>query len=274
VGSGLILLVIVGAWLVVLVPMALRSHDSASAVGTVDKFHDAMRVLSRRDALARIGSATVAGRGGDRERKATAAPTLSVEARRRRVLLVLGGTAIALLVGAVVGPAWLLVAHLLVDLLIAAYVAHLRQQALQRRERAGRVARPRAEREPLPSARAAAVAEPVRTARRSPRFDVPAHVAGVPVRMPARVTIDPLALPLGTRPEQAPPAPARGAQGAPWQPVPVPVPMYVTAPKAPRQVFGISRAAACTGDPAGEREGTADGRGFEVVERKRAVNDW
>ena len=271
-GSGLILLVIVGAWLVVLVPMALRSHDSASAVGTVDKFHDAMRVLSRRDALARIGSATVAGRGGDGERQATAAPTLSVQARRRRVLLVLGGTAVVLLVGAVVGPAWLLVPHLLVDLMTAAYVVHLRQQALQRRERARRVARPRAERAPQPSARA--VAQPVRTARRAPRYDVPAHVAGVPARMPARVTLDPLALPLGTRPEQAPLAPARGAQGAPWQPVPVPVPMYVTAPKAPRQVFGISRAAARTGDPAGEREGSVGDRGFEVVERKRAVNDW
>ena len=48
-GSGLILLAIVGAWLAVLVPMALRKHD-ASNLGTVDKFHDAMRVLSRRDA--------------------------------------------------------------------------------------------------------------------------------------------------------------------------------------------------------------------------------
>ncbi|TAL12898.1 MAG: hypothetical protein EPN99_16430, partial [Frankiales bacterium] len=46
-GSGLILLAIVGAWLAVLVPMALRRYD-ASNLGTVDRFHDAMRVLSRR----------------------------------------------------------------------------------------------------------------------------------------------------------------------------------------------------------------------------------
>ena len=51
-GSGLILLVIVGAWLAVLVPMALRSSDVTNAIGSVDKFHDAMRVLSRRDARA------------------------------------------------------------------------------------------------------------------------------------------------------------------------------------------------------------------------------
>lgn len=47
-GSGLILLVIVGMWLAVLVPMALRSHDSASSLSSVDRFSDAMRVLSRR----------------------------------------------------------------------------------------------------------------------------------------------------------------------------------------------------------------------------------
>lgn len=47
-GSGLILLVIVGAWLAVLVPMALRSHDSATSLSSVERFGDAMRVLSRR----------------------------------------------------------------------------------------------------------------------------------------------------------------------------------------------------------------------------------
>ena len=48
-GSGLILLVIVGAWLAVLVPMALRSHESSASLTSVDRFSDAMRVLSRRD---------------------------------------------------------------------------------------------------------------------------------------------------------------------------------------------------------------------------------
>jgi hypothetical protein len=48
VGSGLILLVIVGAWLAVLVPMALRSHDQHSSARTPEKFGDAMRVLARK----------------------------------------------------------------------------------------------------------------------------------------------------------------------------------------------------------------------------------
>lgn len=52
-GSGLILLVIVAAWLAVLVPMALRTHESSTSLSSVDRFSDAMRVLSRRDAVAR-----------------------------------------------------------------------------------------------------------------------------------------------------------------------------------------------------------------------------
>ena len=47
-GSGLILFVIVGAWLAVLVPMGLRSHDDAAPSRSVERFNDAMRVLSRR----------------------------------------------------------------------------------------------------------------------------------------------------------------------------------------------------------------------------------
>jgi hypothetical protein len=61
VGSGLILLVIVAAWLAVLVPMALRSSETADSVSSVDRFNDAMRVLSRRDAAARARTMQVAG---------------------------------------------------------------------------------------------------------------------------------------------------------------------------------------------------------------------
>ena len=57
-GSGLILLLIVGAWLAVLVPMALRSHEAASALSSVDRFHDAMRVLSRRQPAPRSRDAS------------------------------------------------------------------------------------------------------------------------------------------------------------------------------------------------------------------------
>jgi hypothetical protein len=62
VGSGLILLVIVAAWLAVLVPMALRSHDATDSLSSVERFSDAMRVLSRRDAAAaRARAHAVAG---------------------------------------------------------------------------------------------------------------------------------------------------------------------------------------------------------------------
>jgi hypothetical protein len=54
VGSGLILLVIVAAWLAVLVPMALRTHESSASSASVDRFSNAMRVLSRRDTAARV----------------------------------------------------------------------------------------------------------------------------------------------------------------------------------------------------------------------------
>ena len=49
VGSGLILLVIVGTWLAVLVPMGLRSHDGHSS-RSVERLGDAVRVLVRRSA--------------------------------------------------------------------------------------------------------------------------------------------------------------------------------------------------------------------------------
>ena len=47
-GSGLILLVIVGAWLAVLVPMGLRSSDSSTTTRPADRLGDAVRVLARR----------------------------------------------------------------------------------------------------------------------------------------------------------------------------------------------------------------------------------
>jgi len=67
VGSGLILLVIVGAWLAVLVPMGLRSSDSSSTQRpldlqrSADKLGDAVRVLARRrPSGGRTGSETAA----------------------------------------------------------------------------------------------------------------------------------------------------------------------------------------------------------------------
>ena len=293
VGSGLILLIIVGAWLAVLVPMALRSHEASSALGTVDKFHDAMRVLSRRDGVARAarrasGSAASADaldpasddlapadpsaplqRAEERVRR----PGASAAARRRRVLGGLTALALVTLPGAVLGPVWLVVLHGVADVLLGAYVVWLRRQA---------VARAAEQRAWHPRTQAADAGETT-AGRLSPR-----HVDGIPDRMPSRSLLDGrhrtvpatprdgAALVPRARTEAAVPAggaadvpAARGAQGEPWQPVPVPVPTYVTAPRAPRAPAHATRAQSLA-----EAEHSLGIAGVESgLERRRAVGD-
>lgn len=210
VGSGLILLLIVGAWLAVLVPMALRSHDSSTSLSSVDRFSDAMRVLSRREQQGRGSARTFVQPPPPRVPVSRTSVPLHV--RRRRVLLTLVGLAFLLLGGAVLGSMLSLAGHVLVDVLAVAYVAHLRRIALQKEER---------------SVRAAGSRPPA--ARRAPRPAV--RIAGIPDRMPVRPA--PLAAPL--------PAPAAryedpqpvAAAGAAWDAPAFPVPTYVTAPVAP-----------------------------------------
>jgi len=281
VGSGLILLVIVGAWLVVLVPMALRSSDVSNALGSVDKFHDAMRVLARRDARA---AAREAGTdvppdppgGGEPapvpyRRSSACSPEAAraratAAARRAKVLVALVALAVLTLIGAVIGPQWLLAPHLLLDLLLVGFVVHLRRLAVARDWRAAMAAR----------------AAAPRRSRERVAVRHPAHVAGIPDRMPPRP------LPLGatvpvpvqvTR-SDAGPAAVRGAQGEQWSPVPVPTPTYLTAPTAPaapRRVVDLTRAGAYAGGLATDLEVGTVGEGpqlDEILDRRRAVNDW
>ena len=297
--SGLILLVIVGAWLAVLVPMALRSHDAGRALSTVDKFHDAMRVLSRRDAA--DGSGPDGPPGPPRPPspgtpaplpRATAAPApgLSVASRRRRVLVGLAVTALALLAAGLVGPRWLLAVHALVDLLLVAYVGHLRHQTVLRHERdwrealGERVPAARAPRAGVTGARPAAASSArvlTRPATRAVgtatvRHAAPGRVAGIPDRMPPRelVVVDVVEVEAAA----AVPAPVRGAVGAPWAPVPVPLPGYVTAPTAPRRVLDLTRPGEWSdGVAAAERDLGIDDQGPEledILERRRAAGDW
>lgn len=280
-GSGLILLAIVGAWLAVLVPMALRRYDTSHIV-TVDKFHDAMRVLSRRSGpdqdpdpgtpapspgRFRISTDAVRARAAARAER----PPLSAAGRRRRVLATLVAVAIGTAVGAVLGPLWLLAPHLLVDLLVGAFLVHLRRTALARVGRELRTAmrtdpaarRPQAAARPRPAARPSAAAPAQRCA---PALRTPVHVAGIPDRMPPRPA--PVAVPA-----EAVPA-ARGAQGEAWSPVPVPTPTYLTAPEAPRRVVQVNSG---DGLPDAERELGIVDEGpqlDEILERRRAVNDW
>lgn len=287
-GSGLILLAIVGAWLAVLVPMALRRYD-ASNLGTVDRFHDAMRVLSRRGpedadaagaaddsaviAHGRVRSAASVVRSGLSDRRAaraekrSATQPLTAAARRRRLLALLVLVSIGTLVGTVLGPLWVLAFHLQADLLLVAFVLHLRRAATSRLERDYRSAgRPPARPAPRPAAAPAARA-----------LRAPAHVAGIPQRMPPRP--EPLTAPPAVpaaRHEELPPA--RGAQGEAWSPVPVPAPTYLSKPAAPRRVVDLTRAGATSDGLAdAERELGIVDEGpqlDEILERRRAVNDW
>ncbi len=255
-GSGLILLGIAGAWLAVLVPMALRSHDASKAITSADRWSDAMRVLSRREQQGRGATrSVVVPRRAATPSAATAGVPLAV--RRLRVLLTLGGLALVTLLMTVLGLGWALVPHLLLDALAIAYVAHLRAQAVRKAERQIRSA-----------------------ARPGPRplwSDAPVRIAGIPDRMPARA--------------EAPPAASRyvepqpGAIGPAWTAPPVPVPTYVTAPMAPPRAPvtvdlttpGAWSAAAEIEQVSAELYGDDDAAGDEldeILEPRRASGDW
>ena len=297
-GSGLILLVIVGAWLAVLVPMALRSHDSTSSLSSVDRFNDAMRVLSRRDAMARLrerGVVTPPRRTEPAARPARSTqrrdvvdssaspsshadmsalerrtgPTLAQ--RRRRLLGLLVLLAVGCLVGGLLGPVWLLGVSGGFALLAVAYVVHLRRQALRRQ---------REQRRP------AARGDAARRTRPQPRRTAPGRITGIPDRLPARPAPAYVPLPAeeplpATAQRYDDPAPIPAAVGGAWDPVPVPVPTYVNAPMAPPRVPRVvdltspGRYSDALRD-AEERLGIVD-HGPElddILDRRRAVNGW
>ena len=256
--SGLILLVIVGAWLVVLVPMALRSHDSASSLGSVDRFHDAMNVLSRRGGADRT-QMVMPPRPAAAPAARPAAPGArpagpSMAERRRRTLLVLLGLALLSLGLGMFGLRLLLAVHVVCDLLLVGFVVHCRRQAILRAS--------------LPTR---TVPRPVPAAESRPQ------VAGIPSRMPARP------VPLST----ALPAPAaryedKVAVASGWDPVPVPPPVYVgkpVAPPRPPRVLDLTKPGEWTATLEGTSEPAAElvdeGPELEeILERRRAANGW
>jgi len=255
VGSGLILLVIVGAWLAVLVPMALRSHDSSTSLSSVDRFSDAMRVLSRREQAGRASVRTfvVPRRPVDDDRV-----PVPIEVRRRRVLLTLLGLAVGVLLLGLVGLGSPLLA-LLPAALAVAYVVHLRRQAILKAERMRRAAI--AARRRGPERRPAA-----------PRV----RIAGIPDRMPARPV--PLSAPLpapAARYEDPQPVSASST----WSPTAFPVPTYVTAPVAPPRpprVLDLTRPGEWSAAlEAGEATELHDEDELDdILDTRRASGDW
>jgi hypothetical protein len=286
VGSGLILFAIVFAWLAVLIPMALRSHDNSSQAKSADRFSHAMRVLSRRSSrdvlVPRRKYSSLVVSETKSERPARIPEERQVEdedydepvpltpaQRRARTLAVLAGLALVTLGLWLAGVAVALYAHVVVDLLVVAFVGHCRRQAVLRARL--RTSRPRA-RAVAPAARPA-VARPA--AR-------PTRIAGIPDRMPHRPA--PLTAPLpapAARYEDQQPAVAAATGTDSWDPVPVPVPTYVTKPAAPKRetrVLDLTKPGEWTAALEGEDVGLGifdDGPELEdILDRRRAAGDW
>jgi hypothetical protein len=241
--SGLIGLAIIGIWLVVLVPMWLNRHEADDATRSMDSFSTAMRVLSRRSPSRsgksdrryvvmprrdyvgvtmdnNPGAKTTGRRLPWAGRSVRSAPPVGsagrarLMARRRRITLVVVGLLLVLLVTSAIGlTSWWY--ELAVALATAGYVVHLRNEAiraeeLQRRRRA-RAAR----------ASSAAWVEP------QPAFRQP---VAEPVLRADEV------LPA------APVSPAGTENGSRWEPVPVPLPTYVSKPVVQRPAASAPRA--------------------------------
>lgn len=285
VSSGLIYAVIVGLWAVVLVPMWLRRHDEASEARSVDRFEGAMRTLSRRSGSADRREVLVPRRATVALRPdgvpAQDARAVAAARRRRTSLALLGLLLVTVGLGMLgVLPIWLVVVPLLLVVGFGwqSHVATQRAAAQATAARRARAAR----------------------SRRLREESVEARLAGRPARRPMAATVVEPAVAV-VEPVVADEELYDAVAEHVWDPVPVPLPTYVTAPKAPRsvRVIDLTKPGAWTSghlqvqDPAGaaldatldaaeahavaESPAPADPNGIVVgevlVERLRAVNE-
>ncbi len=210
--SGVVTLVIVAMWSAYLVPMWLRRHDLTNESRSVDRFSRAMRTLSRRTPTPdrRYVVRPVAPTG----------PSSAMATRRRRVLALLLLVTLVAVTASLLGKvSWL--ASGAAAVLFAAYVAHLRAQTRVAREVARR--RLQTERRVVARARRELTVPAQARARRAvmaPAERAPEMVSAGGVRFEE----DPLEAVLDLAVDDS------------WHPVPVPLPTYVTAPKAVRPV--------------------------------------
>ncbi|MER7462939.1 hypothetical protein [Streptomyces sp. NPDC097981] len=266
--SGLIYAVIVGAWAAYLVPMWLRRQDELNEARPTERFSTAIRLLSGRAGMERRYARGLRERGDqeaepqyradpdaatetvnsvDADARAVGVPParavprsavaerqrreqrLQVLARRRRTTALLFLTfTLGAIVAAVGGLAYLWVPAL-PALLLSAYIVHLRVQERRRyeftmdRRRAEAAARQLRESRPRrrhPEDAPAAGAEP------DPAPPVSPQEAGR--RALVEQTDHAEWVDQQRERERGP------ARGDSWEPVPVPLPTYVTAPVAPR----------------------------------------
>lgn len=257
-GSGLILLVIVGAWLAVLVPMALRSHDTGVAARSADRFHDAVRVLSRRGP--RSGPAEPSPQRQersdppDRQLDRPDRAPVPVAVRRRRILLGLVASGLLGLLGGLVARPLLLVGLVLLGL-AALYAGLLRRLELARRARA--------EWEAWESWQ---VQDDDWQGPAVAGMPGPEATMSVPVRREPVLYDEAAFAALDTGP---PPVVAQDDDDT-WSPVPVPPPTYVTAPRVDPPASAWS-GHGITAAELGEAEDEALD---DILQRRRAVGDW
>lgn len=246
-GSGLIYAAIALMWAAVLIPMWLRNHDTATENRSAERFGQAMRVLSRKDGRDEVtGHVADEAALSDRHRESRSddeaerprdrsaerppqrrpapkvrqrrapRPPLSLVQRRARSLAVIAGLTLVMVALALVTPLpwWSAVPF---AALLVAFVVHLRVQARQRIRR--RTASERqASRTSGPAKREAAV-DASRTTESTATTSV--------VQGPSRAVV------VETK-GQASASTADSDEE--WRPNPLPLPTYVTAPKAVRPI--------------------------------------
>ena len=217
VGSGVIYAALLVGWGMYFVPRWVRRHEERSEARSVERFSRAMRILSRRPPTP-DQRYVVMPRREDHRPRARPRRVTPLAMRRRRILAALVLTTLVVSLAAPFSPlSWWAPVGLL--LITVGDVVHLRIQS----RRQGDVTRTRA------SVRR-------RTRLRLRRFDSVERIlasrqtlaqeraAALAVRLAAEASAEAAAREEAER--------LAGA-AAGWQPVPVPLPTYVTKPKAP-----------------------------------------
>ena len=257
-GSGLIYAAIAVMWAAVLIPMWLRNHDSVSENRSAERFGQAMRVLSRKEqddaeetsrprdsfqasddrsapATEQVAEQTleksvtpVGAPARPRRPQQRPRPQRTLAQRRARTLAVLGSALVVLTLATVLTPMpwW---APLPVAALLVAFVVHLRVQAIQHERRRSGARRP---------ARAG-VAQTKTGRPEEPRHQ---RAPGQPAQVEQQSASS-----FVSGPSRAVVVETKGSSSAAdvtfdegeeetWRPNPLPLPTYVTAPKAIRPI--------------------------------------
>jgi hypothetical protein len=206
--SGLIVAGIVAIWVVVLVPMWLNRHDAANASRSMDTFSTAMRVLSRRQQMHGDRRYVVMPQRENWGLTVDNQPNASTSSLRKNAFRRSDRGSLHYT------PWW---ANGCADALVVFYVVHLRGQAIRTRELSARRSR---------SAAVYAEADFGGRASRTAAYRRPA--AGIEATIAASAGF-------GYADEGLVEAsPAGTANGSRWEPVPVPLPTYVSKPVVKR----------------------------------------